>query len=436
MSGDVHKVGDNIRKGVVIGMPSTGRLVPRQWAYMLQSLEPPINWNHYNHVVEGKPVDEARNMIVDWAQKNRIAYIFFLGEDTVPPVYTLQRLIFLAENNPQIDVVGAMYWSKSNPPNPLVFRQSGVGSYWDWKLGELFKIWGIGMDATLIRVSAFDKIKKPYFLTMKADASVDGVNYAESWTEDLYFCDKLNKAGGVVMCDSSLQCDHYDIINQRVYSMPQNCRPAVRRAAVGKQKILDLGCGEVATVLKEGLPVRVDMREEVSPDYRADIRALPFKSESWDMVFSSHTLEHFARAKVPSVIDEWLRVLKPGGELRLILPDLKFAAKQILKGAMDGDAMNVLYGAQDNPSNFHRIGFTEQSIVELLKSKGMKIKKTWTEKPFNLFVSAVKPNGAPKLIGTGEGRRIELRDINRRINKGTLNKRAKKELASLARKGK
>lgn len=45
-----------------------------------------------------------------------------------------------------------------------------------------------------------------------------------------------------------------------------------------------------------------------------------FASGSMDYVFSSHTLEHFERSKVPAVLAEWARVLKIGGHLVLYLP--------------------------------------------------------------------------------------------------------------------
>lgn len=44
-----------------------------------------------------------------------------------------------------------------------------------------------------------------------------------------------------------------------------------------------------------------------------------FRSESLDWIYSSHVLEDFEDSK--TVLDEWLRVVKPGGNLVLYLPD-------------------------------------------------------------------------------------------------------------------
>ena len=278
-------VPDKVRKGVGICIPLSGRPVPSAWAFALAQLDCPINFNHFFNVIQGRPVDEARNAMATWALENNMKYLFFLDEDTVPPGFALRRMIFLMENNPQMDVLGAIYCSKCETPAPLVFKESGAGSYWDWKVGELFPIWGIGMGCTLIRVETFQKIKPPYFLTIKGDASVDGVNYGEAWTEDLYFCEKLKQAGGKVFADGSIICEHHDVNTGKVYTLPENSKPAIRRSAVGDKKIIDLGCGQVATIMKEGTPVRCDLSEYVNADYRCDVRALPFANESFDIAY-------------------------------------------------------------------------------------------------------------------------------------------------------
>ncbi len=409
-------------KGVGICVPLAGRPVPPDWAFAFKGLDPAINYNAALFAPRELKVDEARNQAVEWARMNALKYLFFLGDDVVPDMNPLPRFLFLLENNPHIDVIAGVYCSKSNPAAPLVFKGPGLGPDWDWKLGEFFKTWGVGMDCTMVRMSAFEKIKKPYFLTIKSDGHIDGLNYSEAWTEDLYFCKKLNEAGGQIFADTFIQCSHWDVNTMTAYRLPPNSKPAIRRAAVGKKKILDLGCGEIATIFKDGTPVRCDLRDQVKPDYRCDIRALPFASESFDVVYSSHVLEHFPRAAVPHVLDEWLRVLRPKGELRLVVPDITWAAKRLV-GAVreppDADVLNVLYGAQDDPSNFHAIGFTPASLRELLESKGLKVTTMKNGEKYNLVAQAWKTKPS-QFIGAGEGRLIEkktARELKRRRNK-------------------
>ena len=49
---------------------------------------------------------------------------------------------------------------------------------------------------------------------------------------------------------------------------------------------------------------------------------LPFEDESLDYVFSSHTLEHIENTE--NVLKEWLRAVKKGGFIILVMPDKRF----------------------------------------------------------------------------------------------------------------
>lgn len=50
-----------------------------------------------------------------------------------------------------------------------------------------------------------------------------------------------------------------------------------------------------------------------------------------DTIYSSHMLEHLDRAEAQSFLAECRRVLRPGGILRLAVPDLRNAAYQYLR---------------------------------------------------------------------------------------------------------
>ena len=63
-------------------------------------------------------------------------------------------------------------------------------------------------------------------------------------------------------------------------------------------------------------------------DYN-DITNLEFEDNSVDLIYASHVIEYFDINEVKQLLREWRRVLKPGGELRVAVPDF--------------EAMNILY---------------------------------------------------------------------------------------------
>lgn len=84
--------------------------------------------------------------------------------------------------------------------------------------------------------------------------------------------------------------------------------------------MVNLGCGQVW----HRDWINLD-HQPSSPEIRAfDIRKpLPFGDATVDAVYASHVLEHLDRADGERLLHECWRVLKPGGLLRLVVPDLE-----------------------------------------------------------------------------------------------------------------
>lgn len=101
-------------------------------------------------------------------------------------------------------------------------------------------------------------------------------------------------------------------------SETSSAREYLQRFCQGKVG-LDLGFG--------GDPIRydaitIDLNPITRPTIIGDASKLHwFSDDSVDFVYSSHLLEDFD--DVGAVLDEWMRVLKPWGNLVLFLPDQK-----------------------------------------------------------------------------------------------------------------
>lgn len=49
----------------------------------------------------------------------------------------------------------------------------------------------------------------------------------------------------------------------------------------------------------------------------------PFREDRFDFIFASHVLEDFHPDIIQHVFDEWLRMIKPGGVLIILVPDME-----------------------------------------------------------------------------------------------------------------
>lgn len=88
---------------------------------------------------------------------------------------------------------------------------------------------------------------------------------------------------------------------------------------------LDIGFGGDAilpSAIRADLPVPYADTGAQTVQLGGDCRRLPwFRDDVLDYVYSSHVLEDFAEEETVPVLAEWARVVKPGGNLVLLLPD-------------------------------------------------------------------------------------------------------------------
>lgn len=92
--------------------------------------------------------------------------------------------------------------------------------------------------------------------------------------------------------------------------------------------LLNLGCG---TRFHPGW-VNIDFAERPPHVRSYDLRrGIPVESELVDVVYHSHVLEHLSRREAPVFLQECYRVLKPGGFLRVAVPDLESIVHEYLQ---------------------------------------------------------------------------------------------------------
>lgn len=90
--------------------------------------------------------------------------------------------------------------------------------------------------------------------------------------------------------------------------------------------MLNLGCGKVHHPAWVNLDF-VKMDDVIQYDLTTGV---PFQTNSFAVVYHSHVLEHFSEAQGRFFLSECFRVLKPGGILRVAVPDLETIARNYL----------------------------------------------------------------------------------------------------------
>ena len=413
--------------------------VTHDWANAVGSLGGGLAVTVIRLQLRNKRVDLAKQKLAEMALANNVQWLLFVDDDVLPPPDGLAKMITLWKSDPKYKVISGMYWSKSRPSFPLIFKEGLEGSFWDWTTSDLIQCDSGGAGFLFIDAQYLKSLSKPWFscnyyfddprgildvqawdlsdklsseLMKGIDANKDIVEHyqkqmkdlaeeikkapmtippgslmkdaqrSESTTEDIYFFKKMkDETGDRPWFDCSIQCMHQDKRTGEIFGIgpdfPQAQARYSKKLQKDKKVVVDIGAGLANYWLEEGEAIRIDNDPACNPDIIADARVLPLEDCFADVVFSSHTLEHFSFHETVSVLKEWIRIAKIGGKIVIVVPNLKWAANKILNGASNPEdaerALYMHYSAQKGDlrsaqTDVHRAGFTKDSMIGLLKS--------------------------------------------------------------------
>jgi hypothetical protein len=153
--------------------------------------------------------------------------------------------------------------------------------------------------------------------------------------------------------------------------------------------------------------VTLDIDATVNPDIVLDAKEIiNLPANEYDAVYSSHILEHVYKHEVSNVLKGFLHVLKVGGFMESLVPNLQELFRAILKNGLDIN--DVWYRSTGTPITFHDVlygwgpaleggnlyyahkcGFTPISLWYMVDRTGFKQVET-QERDGNLYVKGVK----------------------------------------------
>lgn len=152
----------------------------------------------------------------------------------------------------------------------------------------------------------------------------------------------------------------------------------MNRLDKSKKLYLNIGCGDNIKKDESVQWINIDCRKLKNIDYVMQAEKLEFENNVFDMVYVTHVLEHFSWKLVPDILKEWIRVLKPKGELYIAVPDILKIAQYFSAGKLGADMVfSYLYGGQGYDENFHKAGFCHSTLTRQMKNAGLKHIQKW-----------------------------------------------------------
>lgn len=116
---------------------------------------------------------------------------------------------------------------------------------------------------------------------------------------------------------------------------------------------------------------------------------------------ASHVLEHFSHRTIHEVFADWVRALKPGGIMKIAVPDFEAICHDMAQGN-NRNAEGYVMGGHIDANDHHGAVFTRAKLSELFYSTGMERVRYWQSDNadcsggrYSLNMMAYKP-AAPK----------------------------------------
>ena len=127
---------------------------------------------------------------------------------------------------------------------------------------------------------------------------------------------------------------------------------------------------------------------------------LEYADNTIEEIRASHILEHFSHTRTHEILSHWAAKLKPGGVLRISVPDLDWIIEQYRAGAQV-NVQGYLMGGQVDKHDYHKCVFNQDSLHAQMMQAGLERIGPWESQEKDCSALAVslnmmgyKPTGA------------------------------------------
>lgn len=143
------------QKRLLVGTATVGN-IRFEWAASRYGQAIPANWSKVDMVQYMSSyiplrfsIQDAQNMIVQEVINRGYEWLMFIEDDTCPPPDGFIRFNEYMRSG-EYPVVSGLYFTKSVPAEPMIYRGRGNSYYTDWKLGDKIFVDGVPTGLVLI----------------------------------------------------------------------------------------------------------------------------------------------------------------------------------------------------------------------------------------------------------------------------------------------
>lgn len=209
----------------VVIVPTRG-MIHHRVVSCWQALMAPMNQKRCFVFCTGSEVGDAYNRmlrnVLENPELSRWKFVLSLEDDNIVPHDAHLRLLETLHDNPDLDAVGGIYWTKGAGGMPLAlgdpekFATTGEMDFAPrdmaraLKSGQrLLEVNGLPQGCTLFRMDLFRYVAEPWFVTMQEGNQM--------FTQDLFFWNRARRLGKRCAIDLSVRVGHLDVSTGEVW---------------------------------------------------------------------------------------------------------------------------------------------------------------------------------------------------------------------------